>query len=289
MKKILAIGIVAILVCGVGLVAAQKSLVANNEISTAKLNKSLNNSNMSKSDIFNMSEIEERTKGLSEEEMKMKHEEAVKEAQEQYKDAMIEIEKRKEATQNINDLEKNYATMRSYYHADYTADGGDSAEGGSGVGYSDAWTSGNEIHIMSRAEGPWGEYWAHGRNWDRFTYTSSDHWCKVKIYYHLRGRLMSLGGNNDLQIHLRVYDRTTGTEIDNKLILSDHGNKYYDASKTGETQVYLMNGHTYDIELIGDNEASAWAISGALADFGYQEFDGDWRWVKWNHDEVTWA
>jgi len=121
---------------------------------------------------------------------------------------LIDIEKRKEAIQNNNDLETSYTTKTRYYHADYTVDGSTFSEGGSGVGYSDASTNGNEIHILSRAEGPWGDYWAHGENWDRFTYTGSDHWCKVKINYHLRGRLMAIGGNNDIRVNLRVYDRT---------------------------------------------------------------------------------
>jgi len=34
------------------------------------------------------------------------------------------------------------------------------------------------------------------------------------------------------------------------------------------------------VELIADDEASAWAITGALADFGVREFDGDWRRVR---------
>lgn len=91
---------------------------------------------------------------------------------------------------------------------------------------------------------------------------------------------MAIGGNNDIRVNLRVYDRTQGTELDNKLIFSSHGNKYYDGTKTGETVVYLRNGHTYDVELIADDEASAWAITGALADFGVREFDGDWRRVR---------
>ncbi len=51
---------------------------------------------------------------------------------------------------------------------------------------------------------------------------------------------------------------------------------------------YLKKGHTYDVELIAETKASAWWTSGALSDFGYWEFDGDWRWVLWDYVEVYW-
>jgi len=216
--------------------------------------------------------------------------EVVNKAREQYSKALREIESRKLWYQKVNDTETNSVTINSYYHADYTADGGEAAHGGSGIGNSDAWIDGNEIHVWSRAEGPYGEYWAHGRVWDRFIYNADDHWVKVKLYYYLRGRLLALGGDNDISIYLRIYDVTTGTEVDKKLIFNNEGNAYYDnVLKSGQIYVYLKKGHTYDIELIAETGASAFYVSGALSDFGYWEFDGDWRWVKWYYDEVTWV
>ena len=120
-------------------------------------------------------------------------------------------------------------------------------------------------------------------------YNAEDHWCRIEVNYYLRGRLMSLGGDGEIKIYLRVYDVTDGKEVEKKLIFSDDGNKYYDNElKSGVTSAYLKKGHTYDIELIAESEAEAWWVAAALSDFGYWEFDGDWRWVKWYYDEVTW-
>ncbi len=128
---------------------------------------------------------------------------------------MIQIEQRKLKWENLNDIEINVIPT-GYYHSDPSADGGEADHGGAGVGASDAWIKGNEIHVWSRAEGPYSSYWAHGRVWDRFTYTADDHWCKIVIRYHLRGRLLSLGGSNGIDIYLRLYDVTDNKEIDNR-------------------------------------------------------------------------
>jgi hypothetical protein len=284
----LVVGILLVLVMLgslVDVVSAEKDIISS--ISKVNIN--------SPNDAFNLQKIREEVKRYSQEEIKKKYEKAVKESHQQYIKALQEIEKYKSSIKNYSsDDDKTLIGTKSYYHRDDTADGGISAHGGSGIGYSDAWINGNEIHVWSRAEA-YGDYWAHGRVWDRFTYNADDHWCKVKVQYHLRGRLMALSvgpgaAENEIKIYLRVYDVTENKEVEKKLIFSGSGNHYYDnILLSGSVYAYLKKGHTYDVELIAESSADAYGEAGALSDFGYWEFDGDWRWVKWDYDEVTWV
>lgn len=211
---------------------------------------------LSPNDMFDLQKIKNKTKDYSKQEAQKKYEQALKDAFGQYIKALQEIEIYK-ANRNLgSDEEINLIKSQSYYHRDDTADDGSSAHGGSGVGNSDAWIDRNEIHVWSRAEGPYGVYWAHGRVWDRFTYNAEDHWCRIEVNYYLKGRLTSLGGDGEIKIYLRVYDVTDGKEVEKKLIFSDDGNKYYDNElKSGVMSAYLKKGHTYDIELIAESEA----------------------------------
>lgn len=248
----------------------------------------------SPNDVFNLQEIKKVLETHSKEEIKEKYKKAVEESHQQYIRMLREIDKIKRSWKYSSDDEKEVVGVESYYHRDDTADGGISAHGGSGIGYSDAWINGNEIHVWSRAEG-YGDYWAHGRVWDRFIYDADDHWCKINVQYYLRGRLMTFSAGpgsaeSEIKIYLRVYDLTENKEVAKKLIFSESGNHYYDnILLSGSLYAYLKKGHTYDVELIAESSANGYGVSGALSDFGYWEFDGDWRWVKWDYDEVTWV
>jgi len=116
----------------------------------------------SPNDEFNLWKIREIVETHSREEIEKKYREAVKKSNQQYMKMLQEIDEIKKNWKYTNDDEKEIIGVGSYYHRDDTADGGISAHGGSGIGYSDAWTDGNEIHVWSIAEG-YGDYWAHGR------------------------------------------------------------------------------------------------------------------------------
>ena len=264
--------------------------------------------NLSPSDLIDMKEINKYLESMSKEEIKKKYEEAVRKANEQYEKAvkkqdelvkMIVKSKKKFADNEINTL----SVRSGYYHSDPTADGGTADHGGWGVGYSDAYINGNEIHVFSRA---WvaGSYWATGRVWDVFTYNAPSHWCKITINYYLRGLLLGTWVPSNppypgwfetrIDVYLRVYDHTENREVVKKKIFSDEissiaGKKWYDEIKSGYVYTYLKKGHKYTIELIGEVKSNAQLMAICYSDFHSQQFNGEWRFIKWSNDVVEWS
>ena len=253
--------------------------------------------NLSPSDLIDMKEIDKYLQNMSEEEIKKKYEEAVRKANEQYKKAikkqdelvkMIVKNKKKFADNEINTI----SVRSGYYHSDPTADGGVADHGGWGIGHSKGYIKGNEIHVFSRAW-VYGKYWAAGRVWDEFTYNAPSHLCKVTINYHLKGLTAAFEANTNIKIYMRIYDHTWDYEVKKVPVFSYEISgtwvNYFDEDKTASTKVYLINGHKYTIELIAEVSSSAEKRAIGYSDFCDQQFNGQWRFVKWNYDVVEWV
>ena len=260
--------------------------------------------NLSPNDLIDTKEIYRYLQNTSEEEVRKKYEEAVVIAKEQYRKA---IERQNEVVREIvknrtgfKDDEINTVGIKSgYYHSDPTADGGTADSGGSGVGFSKAYTNGNEIHVFSRAWAA-GSYWATARVWDEFTYTAADHWNKITVNYYLRGLLFGTilpqyfgGFSTKIDVYLRVYDHTENKEVVKQKIFSDEvsvipGSKRHDETRSGYVYAYLKNGHTYTVELIGEVSSQAALEAVCYSDFSDQQFNGEWRLINWENDIVEW-
>ena len=253
--------------------------------------------NLSPRDLIDMKEISKYLENMSKEEIEKKYMEAVKKAKEQYEKAVKEqdelVRTIVKSERKLADNEINTVSVRSgYYHSDPTADGGTADHGGWGIGYSDAYINGNEIHVFSRA---WiaGSYWATGRVWDEFTYNAPSHLCKVTINYHLRGVTAAIAANTDIKVYLRIYDHTLGYEVKKVPVFSYEVSgtwaNYFDEDKTASTKVYLINGHKYTVELIVKVSSDAEGRAIGYSDFCDWQFNGQWRFVKWNYDVVEWV
>jgi hypothetical protein len=260
--------------------------------------------NLSPNDLIDTEEIYKYLKNTSEKEIRKKYEEAVIIANEQRMNAIKKQDERVNAMVKIGagfkDDEINTFEIKSgYYHSDPTADGGTADNGGSGVGFSKAYINGNEIHVFSRA---WvaGSYWASARVWDEFTYTASDHWNKITVNYYLKGLLFGTilpqyfgSFSTKIDVYLRVYDHTENKEVVKQKIFSDGvsvipGSKWHDESRSGYVYAYLKNGHTYTVELIGEVSSQAVLEAVSYSDFSDQQFNGEWRLIKWENDVVEW-
>ncbi|ADC65364.1 hypothetical protein Ferp_1206 [Ferroglobus placidus DSM 10642] len=263
----------------------------------------LDTKNLSPNDLIDTEEIYRYLQNTSKEEVRKKYEEAVIIAKEQYRKAIEKQDKVvKEIVKNrtgFKDDEINTFIKSGYYHSDPTADGGTADSGGSGIGFSKAYTNGNEIHVFSRAWAA-GSYWATARVWDEFTYTASDHWNKITVNYYLRGLLFGTflppytgSFSTKIDIYLRVYDHTENKEVVKQKIFSDEvsvipGSKWHDESRSGYVYAYLKNGHTYTVELIGEVSSQAVLEAVCYSDFSDQQFNGEWRLVNWESDVVEW-
>jgi len=96
-----------------------------------------------------------------------------------------------------------------------------------------------------------------------------------------------------IDIYLRIYDHTDGTEVLKQKIFSDevtglYGEKYYDESKSGQVYAFLKNGHSYTVELIAEVKSNAQGMAICYNDFSDQQFNGEWRLVNWESDIVEW-
>jgi len=188
--------------------------------------------NLSPNDLIDPKEIYRYLQNTSEEEIRKKYEEAVIIANEQRMKAIKkqdEIVKLavKNRTKSKDDEISTFNIKSGYYHSDQTADGGTADNGGFGVGFSKAYTNGNEIHVFSRAWAA-GSYWATARVWDEFTYTASDHWNKITVNYYLKGLLFGTflppytgSFSTKIDVYLRVYDHTENKEVVKQKIFSD--------------------------------------------------------------------
>jgi len=165
----------------------------------------------------------------------------------------------------------------------YYSDGIIADHGGSGIGYSEARTIGDNIfRIGSRAEIA-GSYWADGLLWVNYgRHSLGTGWYRLSTAYYLTGRVIM--GN--LNIKLVVYDATARRIAEEKTIFSSSNGYFEDAFKSGYVNVYLENGHSYVFEFVVETEANA--VGGvSMSDFTSKEFDGTQREVEWSFFRLT--